>query len=79
MILFQAESVEKLESKMLTQENVITNMELRSDFSLYCLHIETLLVYAYLGTLSSIFNNLIGLKVKSHSEVRIMKLRPSVV
>lgn len=64
-----AESVEKLESKMLTQESVITNMELRSDFSLYCLHIETLLVYAYLGTLSSIFNNLIGLKVKSHSEL----------
>ncbi|KAJ8923378.1 hypothetical protein NQ315_001936 [Exocentrus adspersus] len=63
-----AENVEKLESKMLTQESVITNMELRSDFSLYCLHVETLLVYAYLGTLSSILNNLIALKIKSHSE-----------
>lgn len=63
--------MEKLESKMLTQESVITNMELRSDFSLYCLHIETLLVYAYLGTLSSILNSLVALKVRLHSEVRL--------
>ncbi|KAJ8951556.1 hypothetical protein NQ318_020430 [Aromia moschata] len=64
-----AESVEKLESKMLTQESVITNMELRSDFSLYCVHMETQLVYAYLGTLSPILNSLITLRIKSHSEL----------
>ncbi|KAJ8927837.1 hypothetical protein NQ314_019639 [Rhamnusium bicolor] len=64
-----AESVENLESKMLTQESVITNMELRSNFSLYCVHMETQLVYAYLGTLSSILNKLVALKIKSHSEL----------
>ncbi|XP_017780394.1 PREDICTED: sorting nexin-8-like [Nicrophorus vespilloides] len=63
------ESVEQLEAKMLTQENVITNMELRSDFSLYCVHMETQLVYAYLETLSSIFNSNVSLKIRAHSEL----------
>lgn len=61
--------MEKLEAKMLAQENVITNMELRSDFSLYCVHIETQLVHAYLETLSSILNSLVSLKIRQHSEV----------
>lgn len=61
--------MEQLESKMLTQESVITNMELRADFSLYCVHMETQLVYAYLETLSSIMRNLLNLQIKSHSEV----------
>lgn len=56
---------------MLTQENVISNMELRSDFSLYCVHVETQLVYAYLETLSSIINSLVSLRIRSHSEVII--------
>lgn len=64
-----AESVEKLEAKMLTQENVISNMELRSDFSLYCVHMETQLVHAYLETLSAIFNSLVSLRIRSHSEL----------
>ncbi|RZB41738.1 sorting nexin-8 [Asbolus verrucosus] len=64
-----AESVEQLEAKMLTQENVISNMELRSDFSLYCVHMETQLVYAYLETLSSILNSLVSLRIRSHSEL----------
>lgn len=65
----QTESVEQLEAKMLTQENVISNMELRSDFSLYCVHMETQLVYAYLETLSAIINSLVSLRIRSHSEV----------
>ncbi|XP_057667042.1 sorting nexin-8-like [Diorhabda carinulata] len=64
-----AESVEHLESKMLTQENVITNMELRADFSLYCVHMETQLVYAYLETLADIMKNLMNLQIKSHFEL----------
>nr|XP_023026127.1 sorting nexin-8-like isoform X1 [Leptinotarsa decemlineata] len=64
-----AESVEHLESKMFTQENVITNMELRADFSLYCVHQETQLVYAYLGTLSDIMQSFLKLKILSHSEL----------
>lgn len=61
--------MEKLEAKMLAQENVISNMELRSDFSLYCVHIETQLVYAYLETLSSILNSLVALNIRSNLEV----------
>ncbi|XP_022905142.1 sorting nexin-8-like [Onthophagus taurus] len=64
-----AESVEQLETKMLAQENVITNMELRSDFSLYCVHMETQLVHAYLETLSSILSSLINLRIRSHTEL----------
>ncbi|CAG9865278.1 unnamed protein product [Phyllotreta striolata] len=63
-----AERVERLESKMLAQENFITNMELRADFSLYCVHMETRLVYAYLETLSNIIRNLMSLRINFHSE-----------
>ncbi|CAH1977901.1 unnamed protein product [Acanthoscelides obtectus] len=63
-----AESVENLEAKVLTQESVIINMELRTDFSLYCMHMETQLVYAYLGTLSYIMDSIISLKLRNHSE-----------
>lgn len=58
---------------MLTQENVITNMELRADFSLYCVHKETQLVYAYLGTLSPAISSLLNNNINSHSEVMFEK------
>lgn len=58
---------------MLAQENIISNMELRSDFSLYCVHMETQLVHAYLETLSAILNSLISLRIRSHTEVSIKK------
>ncbi|XP_018332344.1 sorting nexin-8 [Agrilus planipennis] len=64
-----SESVEQLEARMLTQENIITNIELRSDFSLYCVHMETQLVHAYLDTLSPIIGSLITLRVRSNSEL----------
>lgn len=54
---------------MLTQENLISNIELRTDFSLYCVYMETQLVFAYLETLSTILNNLVAVKMRSHSEV----------
>lgn len=61
--------MEQLEAKMLAQENVITNMELRSEFSLYCVHMETQLVHCYLETLCPILNSLVSLRIRSHSEV----------
>ncbi|XP_060521347.1 sorting nexin-8-like isoform X2 [Cylas formicarius] len=63
------ESIEQLETKMLTQENVITNIDLRTDFSLYCVHMETQLVFTYLGTMPAILASLIDLKTRSHFEL----------
>ncbi|KAK4874561.1 hypothetical protein RN001_013921 [Aquatica leii] len=63
-----SESVEHLEARMLAQENIISNMELRSDFSLYCVHMETQLVHAYLETLSAIFNNFVCIHTQAHLE-----------
>ncbi|ERL88422.1 hypothetical protein D910_05808 [Dendroctonus ponderosae] len=70
-----SESVEKLESKMLAQENIISSIDLRTDFSLYCVHMETQLVFAYLGTMPSILASFVDLKTKTHFEVRF---NPSV-
>ncbi|XP_050297681.1 sorting nexin-8-like isoform X2 [Anthonomus grandis grandis] len=63
------ESVEQLEAKMLAQENVISSMDLRTDFSLYCVHMETQLVFAYLGTMPQIFAGFVDLKTKAHFEL----------
>lgn len=63
-----SESIEQLEAKMLAQENIISNIDLRTDFSLYCVHTETQLVFTYLGTIPSIISNFIDLKTKSHFE-----------
>ncbi|XP_019758952.1 sorting nexin-8 isoform X1 [Dendroctonus ponderosae] len=64
-----SESVEKLESKMLAQENIISSIDLRTDFSLYCVHMETQLVFAYLGTMPSILASFVDLKTKTHFEL----------
>lgn len=64
-----SESVEQLEAKMLAQENIISSIDLRTDFSLYCVHMETQLVFAYLGTLPSIISGLVDIKSKTHFEV----------
>lgn len=66
-----SESIEQLEAKMLAQENIISSIDLRTDFSLYCVHMETQLVFAYLGTMPSILANFVDLKTKTHFEVRI--------
>ncbi|KAL1494219.1 hypothetical protein ABEB36_009848 [Hypothenemus hampei] len=63
------ESVEQLEAKMLAQENIISSIDLRTDFSLYCVHMETQLVFAYLGMLPSVFSNFVNLKVQTHFEL----------
>lgn len=66
-----AESVDQLESKMMQQENVISNMELRNAFSLHCVHMETQLVHIYLEILSSVFNSMVSVQVQSHTEVSL--------
>lgn len=64
-----SESVEQLEAKMLAQENVISSIDLRTDFSLYCVHMETQLVFTYLSTMPAILASFVDLKVTRHSEV----------
>ncbi|GLH06083.1 AAEL000956-PA [Gryllus bimaculatus] len=64
-----AESVQQLESKMMEQEAVIANVELRNAFSLHCLHVETQLVHAYLEILASVLNTLVAVQAQGHTEL----------
>nr|CAD7426416.1 unnamed protein product [Timema monikensis] len=64
-----AESVDQLESKMMDQENVIANMELRNYFSLHCLHMETQLVHAHLEILATVLSTLVSVQIRGHSEL----------
>lgn len=61
-----------MEVKVLEQENIISNMELRSDFSLYCVHMETELVHTYLETLSVILGNYVAHRSRAHSELALI-------
>ncbi|KAJ9581187.1 hypothetical protein L9F63_023646, partial [Diploptera punctata] len=63
-----AESVEQLESKMMEQESVIANVELRNAFSLHCLHLETQLVHAHLEILAGVLGTLVAVQIRGHSE-----------
>nr|CAD7459956.1 unnamed protein product [Timema tahoe] len=65
----RAESVDQLESKMMDQENVIANMELRNYFSLHCLHMETQLVHAHLEILATVLSTLVSVQIRGHSEL----------
>nr|CAD7263323.1 unnamed protein product [Timema shepardi] len=73
-----AESVDQLESKMMDQENVIANMELRNYFSLHCLHMETQLVHAHLEILATVLSTLVSVQIRGHSEVSINKPRTCI-
>ncbi|XP_075230671.1 sorting nexin-8-like [Lycorma delicatula] len=64
-----AESVEVLERRMLTQESVIASVELRTSFSLHCVHLETQLVHAHLDILASVLNSLVSVQARGHSEL----------
>ncbi|XP_067005219.2 sorting nexin-8 [Anabrus simplex] len=64
-----AESVEQLENKMMEQESVIANVELRNAFSLHCLHMETQLVHAHLEILASVLSTLVAVQIRGHSEL----------
>ncbi|XP_019843073.2 sorting nexin-8 isoform X1 [Bos indicus] len=65
----EPESVEQLESRIVEQENVIQTMELRSHFSLYCLHQETQLVHVYLPLTSHILGAFVNSQIQGHKEM----------
>ncbi|KAM9393451.1 sorting nexin-8a isoform 1-T1 [Pholidichthys leucotaenia] len=62
-------SVEQLESRIVQQENAIQTMELRNYFSLFCLHQETQLIFAYLPITSHILGAFINSQVRGHREM----------
>ncbi|KAL6262228.1 sorting nexin-8-like isoform X1 [Pogonomyrmex barbatus] len=64
-----ADTVEYLENKMVSQESVIANVELRNCFSLLCLHMETQLVHAHLEILATVLQSLVSVQVRGHSEL----------
>ncbi|XP_067213141.1 sorting nexin-8-like isoform X3 [Linepithema humile] len=67
-----ADTVEFLENKMVSQESVIANVELRNCFSLLCLHMETQLVHAHLEILATVLQSLVSVQIRGHSEVNII-------
>ncbi|XP_063234264.1 sorting nexin-8-like isoform X2 [Bacillus rossius redtenbacheri] len=75
-----AESVDQLESKMMEQENVIANVELRNAFSLHCLHVETQLVHAHLEILATVLCTLVSVQKRGHSELAAVweQIQPTV-
>lgn len=54
---------------MVAQESVIKNVELRGQFSLFCLHMETQLIHAHLEILASVLQSLVKVQIRGHSEV----------
>ncbi|XP_043469472.1 sorting nexin-8-like [Leptopilina heterotoma] len=64
-----ADTVEYLENKMVAQESVIANVELRNLFSLHCLHMETQLVHAHLEILATVLQSLVSVQIRGHSEL----------
>ncbi|XP_014207946.1 sorting nexin-8-like [Copidosoma floridanum] len=64
-----ADTVEHMENKMVAQESVIANVELRNQFSLHCLHMETQLVHAHLEILATVLQSLVRVQRCGHSEL----------
>ncbi|KAK9304741.1 hypothetical protein QLX08_003955 [Tetragonisca angustula] len=64
-----SDTVEYLENKMVAQESVIANVELRNCFSLHCLHMETQLVHAHLEILATVLQSLVNVQIRGHSEL----------
>uniref|UniRef100_A0A8C6US91 Sorting nexin 8a n=1 Tax=Neogobius melanostomus TaxID=47308 RepID=A0A8C6US91_9GOBI len=62
-------SVEQLESRIVQQESAIQTMELRNYFSLFCLHQETQLIFAYLPITSHILGAFVNSQVQGHKEM----------
>ncbi|XP_065343182.1 sorting nexin-8-like isoform X2 [Cloeon dipterum] len=63
------ETLERLEKRMMEQESIIADVEVRSAFSLHCMTQETQLVHTYLGIVTEIFNSLISVQLIGHSEM----------
>ncbi|KAL2086624.1 hypothetical protein ACEWY4_017683 [Coilia grayii] len=63
------ELLEQPESRLSQQENAIVTMELRSYFSLFCLHQETQLVFTHLPLSTNILGAFIQSQMQHHKEM----------
>ncbi|XP_012671781.2 sorting nexin-8 [Clupea harengus] len=63
------ELLEQPESRLTQQENAILAMELRSYFSLFCLHQETQLVFTHLPLTTNILGAFIQSQIQGHKEM----------
>ncbi|XP_056305491.1 sorting nexin-8 [Danio aesculapii] len=62
-------SIEQPESRLSQQENTIITMEMRSYFSLLCLHQETQLVFTNLPLVTSILGTFVNSQIQGHKEM----------
>ncbi|KAL4624426.1 sorting nexin-8-like [Arapaima gigas] len=62
-------SVEQLKSRIAQQENAILTVELRSYFSLLCLHQETQLIFTYLQMTAHILAAFVNSQIQGHREM----------
>ncbi|XP_027466749.2 sorting nexin-8 isoform X4 [Zalophus californianus] len=65
----EPDAAEQLESRIVEQENAIQTLELRSYFSLYCLHQEMQLVHVYLPLTSHILGAFVNSQIQGHKEM----------
>nr|CAB3266468.1 sorting nexin-8 [Phallusia mammillata] len=61
--------VDKIESRIVAQENEIVTRENRNYFSLHCIHLETQLIYANMQILSEVVATLVATQIKGHQEM----------
>ncbi|XP_039253773.2 sorting nexin-8-like [Styela clava] len=62
-------AIDKIESKIVAQENEILTQENRNYYSLHCIHLETQLVHTYLQILGEVVTMLVATQVKGHREM----------
>ena len=62
-------AIDELESRIVQQENEISNMETRNFFSLHCAQLETQLVHANLNILHVALKTLVSSQVVEHEGV----------
>lgn len=67
--------MEALEQRMLAQESMIASVELRTAFSLHCVHMETQLVHAHLEVLADVLNTFVSVQARGHAQVVILNSR----
>ncbi|KAK7162094.1 hypothetical protein R3I94_004671 [Phoxinus phoxinus] len=62
-------NIEQPESRLTQQENTIINMEMRSYFSLLCLHQETQMVFTHLPLVTLILGTFVHSQIQGHKEM----------
>ncbi|XP_030634909.1 sorting nexin-8 [Chanos chanos] len=60
---------DQLESRIAQQENAIVTMEMRSYFSLHCLHQETQYVFMYLPHMLQVLGDFVHSQIQGHKEM----------